>query len=293
MLPTEPGIYTDVTREEYDSIEAMNNSTLSEGLSSMAALKAKIDGERFRETDAMKFGRAYHCLVLEPKEFAKRYALAPLGTNANGQASRSTKEGKAAWAEWEEEYPGREPISPEDWDTMMAMKASLMSHKAARSLLSAPADYEVTVLWYDRDTAELCKCRIDVLPKDRKGVLDLKSAKSAAAHHFEKAILDYGYHRQSAMYCDGVHAITEQEYPGFYIIAQEKVAPYLVGVYLIDDNAVDYGRYQYTRLLAAYSEATLTNEWPGYSDRVQVIGLPRHAMAKARQEMEVASELLG
>jgi hypothetical protein len=293
MVPSEPGIYYDVPRADYDAIEAMNHSRLSVGIRSLAHLKAQLDGQRSSEdTAAMAFGRAYHCLILEPEVFDATYARAPEGVNADGSASRSTKDGKAAWAEWEAQNTGKESVSPRDWHVLYAMRDAIANHPAAQRLLNRHSHSEVTVLWYDRATGELCKCRVDRLLDDLDTIIDLKTTEDASPSAFEFSIYKYGYHRQFAFYGDGVHTVTEQEYPGCYIIAQEKVRPYLVGVYLLDDEAVDYGRYQYSRLLAAYSEATLTNEWPGYSDRVQVIGLPRHAMLKARQEMEVASELL-
>jgi exodeoxyribonuclease VIII len=169
---------------------------------------------------------------------------------------------------------------------MHAMLEVIGRHPAAQRLLNLPSDSEVVAVWIDRETGELCKCKIDRLLKDRTNIIDLKSTKDPSPSGFEGSVLDYGYHRQGAFYSDGVHTLTEGQYPGFYLITQEKTKPYEVVVYLLDDAAVDYGRYQYTKLLRAYSEAMLTNEWPGYSKQVQIIGLPAWAASKARQEME-------
>lgn len=287
MIPTSPGIYPGTTREEYDAIKAMNNSRLSEGMRSMAHLKASMEGRSTKEdSGALSFGRAYHCLVLEPDVFWKSYAPSPAGNNKDGSASASTKEGKAAWAAWNEEHVGKEAVATYEWQTMMAMSECIKAHPAAAKLLAHAHDTEVAVLWNDVETAEPMKCRTDILTHDREMVIDLKTTKCGSASAFEKSIFEYGYHRQAAMTCDGVHAVTQAVYPGFYIIAQEKTRPYLVSVFLIEDEALDYGRFEYTRLLKAYAEAVFNDDWPGYPQRIQPISLPMWARSRARADME-------
>jgi len=60
----------------------------------------------------------------------------------------------------------------------------------------------------------------------------------------------------------------------FVFIVVEKEAPYATAVYSLSQEAIDLGRLEYQRDLAAVRECTEKNRWPGFTDEITVIGLP-------------------
>ena len=58
----------------------------------------------------------------------------------------------------------------------------------------------------------------------------------------------------------------------------EKEPPYEVAAYEMDDEALDQGRSLWRRRLEVYKTCVEKDEWPGYSDAVQVVNLPDWAI---------------
>lgn len=75
-----PGIYRDIPNEEYHGGEGISKSGLDLIRKSPAhyrAVKTAANDNPRVCTAAQRLGTAFHTLVLEPKEFVKRYTLAP------------------------------------------------------------------------------------------------------------------------------------------------------------------------------------------------------------------------
>jgi hypothetical protein len=117
-----PGIYVsrELSNEEYHAdTSAISKSGLDLVHRSPAHYyAAKLDPDRpaeKKDTPALRFGRAFHTLVLEPDLFFQEYAVLP------EKVDRRTKAGKEAWAEFEAELGGREALTAEDGQRLGAM----------------------------------------------------------------------------------------------------------------------------------------------------------------------------
>lgn len=67
-------ITKNMTWSDYCDLRLMNGSTLVHGFKSMLRLRRAIYEGFPEETDAMRLGTGIHTLLLEPKEFEKRFA---------------------------------------------------------------------------------------------------------------------------------------------------------------------------------------------------------------------------
>jgi hypothetical protein len=218
-------------------------------------------------TPAMRLGTAVHTLTLEPDTWEQRYVTAP-------QVDRRTKEGKARWAEFEEEAAGRELISAEDRAVVTRMAEAVWSHPAAAMLLKMPGQAETTHMWTDEVTGLGCKCRPDWLTNDGALVVDLKTTEDASPAGFRKSISSWRYHVQSAWYLQGLEQATGQRPDQFIFICVEKKPPYAVAVYAADPEMVATGAATAARDLALLAECKAGNSWPSYSSQIEVISLP-------------------
>jgi exodeoxyribonuclease VIII len=107
-------------------------------------------------------------------------------------------------------------------------------------------------------------------------VVDLKTTKSASKRGFAKSVAEYRYHVQAAIYTDLLEA-NGLFVPEFIFIAVEKTYPYAVGIYKLDQDALDLGRSLYQRDLALYKHCVEMDDWPAYPEEVVTLSLPAWA----------------
>lgn len=239
MKELSTGIYSDIPHDVYHSMrDYVSNSYLSRLDKCPAA--AKVPQE---DTPAMLLGRAVHCYVLEgAEEFDKHFCVAPA-------VNKRTNGGKAAWAEFCAANPGKDVITADEYQMLIAMREAVYQHPFARMVLAEGLS-EQTVIWADSTTGIKCQCRPDRIPSNGVGVLvDLKTTGDAGERGFTHSVVNYGYARQSAFYLDGYNAATGADADAFIFIAVEKIPPYRVETYLLDPEFIRFGRYDYQRLL--------------------------------------------
>ena len=265
----QPQIVYDMTNEAYHAHPAASVSGLKHFVRSPAHYMA-YRAQQIKDTPALRFGRILHRYVLEPDACA--LVLAPT-------LDRRTKDGKLAWelAQQDACESGAEMVKADEADTLAAMRDAVYTHPAARKLLFAEGEAEVSVFWADRESGEACKCRPDFLRADRI-IVDLKSAEDASPDGFSRACAKYGYAMQAAMYSDGVKAALGQDVSGFVFVAVEKDPPYAVGVYVLDAESLDMGRRMYRKALMDMADCKIRRDWPAYSSKIESLSLPRWAL---------------
>ena len=209
------------------------------------------------DTNALRFGRALHCAILEPLAFLERVGIAP-------DVDRRTKDGKAAWAAFEAAAAGRDHLTVDEKADADGMVKSVHAHRIAGPMVRREdGRAEVSVFWTDKDAGEKCRARIDWLVPGV--VVDIKTTTDAGPEAFAREAWGYGYFRQLAWYIDGITDATGQPHTGA-IVAVEKSAPYVAAVYMVPDDAMDIARAENRLALRRLVKATRENVWPGYEN---------------------------
>lgn len=249
-----------MTYEEYRSRPEVSASDLRLVLRAPALLRHMREHPEDNDTPAKKFGRLAHLAILEPAVYDEDVIVAPDGID------RRTKEGKAQWAEFELRAAGREIAKAEDDKAIRSMRAAVLAHPEAASLV-AQSDHEVTSI----DSEKRRKGRADMVHRDGEWIADLKTCEDASPDAMARAVASNLYHLQAAWYLDlwGVD--------GFFIVAVEKKAPYLVAVYELDEATIEKGRELYVNAERIYRECEKENIWPGYPSTAQLLRLPAWA----------------
>lgn len=276
-VPDMPGVYPGTTRQDYEAIQAINYSTLKWFRKSPAHAKRQID-KPAAPTEEMVLGTAFHTAVLEPDRFDERYAVAP-------KVDRRTKDGKETWKTFQESNVGKTLINEFDYEVLLAMTRRLSSHPEAKAMLTAKGHNEVAVVWIDQDTGLLCKALMDRITTTNIGtvVLDLKTTTDASPKGFARDIAKHHYHAQAAWYLNGLYSLANASRT-FVFAAIEKEAPYGCGVYRLDPDSLQQGRQLCRLWLDQYARCKETNNWPCYSDDLEVITLPRWAFTENNDE---------
>ena len=254
---------TVISNEEYHADPAISASQLKEiGRSPFHYWKRYVDPDRSpsEPTAAMRLGSLAHCAVLEPNELLQRYAVGP---------DRRTKEGKATAEKMLAD--GIEPVSASDFEQALSIAAAVHSHPTAGLLLGMSGQAEQSFWWDDIATGLRCKCRPDWF--DGETIVDLKTCQDASPALFAAAVGRFSYQLQAAHYLCGTLA------KRFVFVAVEKSAPYAVGCYELDAEAMVHGSVLRHNALQRIQDCRAINSWPSYTDDgIQTLQLPGWAL---------------
>ncbi|MDE1479349.1 PD-(D/E)XK nuclease-like domain-containing protein [Xenorhabdus bovienii] len=263
-----PGIYYDISNEDYHQGEGVSKSQLDIIDQAPAELiwqrNAPIDEEKIKSLD---MGTALHCLLLEPDEFNNRFIEAPL-------FNRKTNAGKQEEKEFLEQCADIKKIimDHEQHRKLKIMRDSALAHPIAKWFLEADGQSEISIYWNDSETDVLCRSRPDKLitTTDQHWIVDVKT--SADMDRLDKTFYDYRYHVQDAFYSDGYKELTGQLPTFVFLVVSTTIncGRYPVRPFIMDEQAKSAGRNAYQKNLETYAQCLKTDEWPG----IRTLSLP-------------------
>ncbi|EAZ6976544.1 exonuclease VIII, partial [Salmonella enterica] len=158
----QPGIYYDIPNEAYHAGPGVSKSQLDDIADTPAIYlwrkNAPVDTEKTKSLDT---GTAFHCRILEPEEFSKRFIIAP-------EFNRRTSAGKEEEKTFLEECArtGRTVLTAEEGRKIELMYQSVMALPLGQWLVESAGYAESSVYWEDPETGILCRCRPDkIIPE--------------------------------------------------------------------------------------------------------------------------------
>jgi exodeoxyribonuclease VIII len=265
----QPGIYTNLSSDQYHAAPGISNSGLSIiAERTPAHYKASLDSPRMA-TPAMIAGSRLHSAVLEPELFTQTYGVMP-------KCDLRTTAGKEAKAKWELDNPNRTAISADDYSQSMFIADILHANAAVRELLRGGHN-ERSVFAKDPETGVLVKCRpdADAIITGRRVLADLKTTERASPEDFMWSAYRYGYFRQAPLYTDVCNwEGSEQQVESFFFIAVEKEPPYAYIIYEAAPRFLQRGRDAYRTALNTYAECVAADNWPAYDTTTHTLDLP-------------------
>lgn len=257
---------------------AHENSISNSGLSLIARSPAHYRyGPPRTPSRAQVIGQALHSCLLEPELFEREYINA-------GTPNRTASEYKQAVNQIGD--PSRVLTQPEHDNIRMAVE-SVWAQSGPRALLESDDHRELSVFATDPETGVMVRIRPDIIAGG--GVLiDLKKTQDARAPAFERAIMNYRYHVQAALYMDAWRWASGDSTLSWQFLAVEEQPPHAAKIYELDDTALAEGRKLYREALDQYAHCLERDEWPAYPcDEPELIGLPSWRVAQIEDEMEV------
>jgi exodeoxyribonuclease VIII len=193
-----------------------------------------------KESEALLVGSAFHCYLLEPEDFDKRYVYAP-------KIDKRTKAGKEMYAAFLEDIGDRKAIPAHYEHSFECMYDNITRNLNANHLIQEAEGRETIHFWEDVKTGLKCKGKVDIEGKDY--LVDIKTtSKGADLESFNKFVNDYKITQQAAFYLNG----TQKK--AFYFIMVELKAPFGVGIYKMSDKAIEFGNKQVESTISLYSK---------------------------------------
>ncbi|ECO4631616.1 exodeoxyribonuclease VIII [Salmonella enterica] len=269
----QPGIYYDIPNEAYHAGPGVSKSQLDDIADTPAIYlwrkNAPVDTEKTKSLDT---GTAFHCRVLEPEEFSKRFIIAP-------EFNRRTSAGKEEEKTFLEECArtGRTVLTAEEGRKIELMYQSVVALPLGQWLVESAGYAESSVYWEDPETGILCRCRPDKIIPEFHWIMDVKT--TADIQRFRTAYYDYRYHVQDAFYSDGYRA-QFGEIPTFVFLVASTTTEcgrYPVEIFMMGEEAKLAGQREYRRNLQTLAECLNNDEWPA----IKTLSLPRWAKENA------------
>jgi hypothetical protein len=201
---------------EYEKMEGITASAIKAGRTSMAHMHHEMQRARGDAgSPAMRLGTLAHMAVLEPSKWADVVTY------------HGTRRGKE-WDAFATRNADSEIVTSNEHATVTAMRAALMADCTPNYLLATCRNRETVIRWDGGDGIGPCKARIDA--HGGQCLLDYKTTRKIGqdGQAFMRAAESLGYLHQLAWYWRGTG-----KQLGVFVVAQENVAPYCVGVYEI------------------------------------------------------------
>lgn len=218
------------------------------------------------ETPQMQLGSLVHTLVLESDKFADRYFVLH-------EYGRKTKKIKQKIEEDIISNPGKTLITTEMYEKAISMASSLMTNIVFSRIYGMyDACIEDSFFYKKNDLDVIFKSRPDYYNIDF--ILDIKTAKCAQKNAFSKSIFNFGLHIQAAMALDALNSLNVREYQDFIFLVVESEPPYLTATYMLEPDAIEYGRQIYLDVAKTYIKCRDSNYWPSYNDEIERIDIP-------------------
>lgn len=271
---TELGIYKNLSNEDYHASKGLSNSQMTYLLpphSPKMFWYHHISGKAVKKpTEAYDVGTAVHTLVFEQNTFRDRFHC------VNEIPKRTSSLGKGAYDAMERTAAGRIILDKADQELVFDMAHAITSHSMWKSVKGDKSGcVEDSLAWVDKSSGVLLRSRPDYYNDEI--IIDLKTTKDSAPYAFQKAIVDYAYHRQAALSTTGLSTLTGREYKNVVLFVVDKNPPHLVRCYVLSDAAIEQGRIEYEYAARKYRECVNTGIWPGPSEVIEDIDLPAWA----------------
>ena len=266
-MKIEPGVYPGIPMDVYVTWDAANFSTINK-FDRSAAHAREIIVNPPDQTPAMALGSATHAAVLEPELFRKNWAVGPEG-------DKRTKKTQLAWAKFESENPDKISLTAKEYAQCCSMMHSAHQNPDILEMIKGPKFTELSVVWVDKNTGVLCKCRVDLVGRLWGNVVisDLKTTMDASEDAWNYEVRKYKYHAQAAMYLDGLENASAAIGRRFVWVALEKTAPFGTALYEPDEATIDKGRRMYGKWLRQWKECQESGVWAGYPRGVRPLML--------------------
>lgn len=224
----EPGIYYDISNEDYHKDEAIGSTTIK----AISVSPANLYFNPFKGSKAAQIGTAIHAALLEPDMFERDFILEPEIT------SRASREYKALAVDHDPE----KILIGSEVETINRMIESSRLNEDFMDYLGAKGRSEVSMFATCPITGLKLKCRFDRLSDSHAYPLDVKSCRDATERGFSSAFGQYHYHVQAAFYLYVLKLAAGRDLNQFCFFAIENNAPYKNCMYYIGEDSLELGR---------------------------------------------------
>lgn len=275
MESIKPGIYTDLSNKDYHADKASLSRTSIKDFHRNPryywAMHLNTNRPEKLATRDMILGSAFHTLVLEEDKFNYEYLVEPPKVLLKDVGREKYDEYKSFCEELSKS--NCVILTQEEYFNLLQMKISINKSLNVMELING-GEIEKSFFWQDENSKFIVKARPDVLHDNM--IVDLKTINDASVQSFQRGMVDGWYHVQGAMIRDAVRTLEGREINTVINICVEKKYPYCIGVYIIDEAALDHGEEMYKSVLLNMKSCIIQDQFEDF--KPQIVGLPKWAL---------------
>lgn len=267
-----PGIYPGISRADYDSVIALNQSSIKLILDRHVKAAWTRLHHPDEPSEAMIEGQAFHAMLLEPGTFAQRFASYP-------KFDRRTKVGKEEWAAWEEENKDKHHLPIERMLELQDQVAALLAHPVVARWIDNALYHEFAVFWEHPQYGFPCKALVDSVSRDegRTWVWDAKTTREATVDFWRREIVNRSYLIQAEWTLQGLNALAEADRDFAFVVLETKGFKD-VAIYECGPLTRFEARHRIDKACRRWADSLESGTFPGATTQIQQIEAPRWAM---------------
>ena len=265
--------------ESYCKLDGINASALKGvGGCSPAHLRAYLAGEIARtDSPDMRFGRAMHCMVLEPERFKDAFPVAGRCQQALASGERKGQPcgntgSRLVGGEWRCGTHGKDGAEPSDFVTAgeasrLEKLGKRLKDSPANQFLARPGYSECVIQW--NQLGFTLKTRLDrmAVEPERITLIDLKKMQvgKGSFEDCQKSCQNYSYQIASWFHLMGVRAafgdaITVES----YLLFAEDDEPFGTHLLCVSDDDLEIADNQVVTRLGNYKRCLKSGQWWDY-----------------------------
>jgi hypothetical protein len=263
------GLVQDLDEKVYHADPALSYSTGKHYLRSPAHYLHALNNRKERKE--FDFGHAVHGLVLGTGMGIVEIPESVLATNGAVSTTAAKEFITNARAD------GKVPLKTDVFEKVRACAGAVLTNAEARQYLELDGAPEVSLFAKDPETGVEIRGRIDYLPfgLERTTPIDLKTTINATPRKIVRAIVDFDYDLQAAMYRHLVHLSRGDDVGPMVQIYVETEAPFGVQVVpLLDEGWIRGGDHKLQTILARHAECLESGTWPSYESAPLILAPP-------------------
>ena len=284
----EPGIYTDITDEQYHADPCPTPSllrsvlvTLLERSPSHAWLQHPRLNPAYEPVNKTDFdlGKAAHALLLQGDDVV---TIIEADNYRTKSAQVARDEARAL---------GKVPLLPTQAAEVRAMvraaRAQLQRHPDGKNAFTGTP--ETTLIAQDAEFGFWCRVRCDDFKAGAITVYDYKTTTDASPDAWPRRAFEHNLHIQEAFYARIIRQLTGT-LPRFQFVVQEVKPPYALAIYDFEPAARQLADTRVREGMRRWHYCLTNDHWGGYTARVHTIETPpwilnRHESEKLRDEI--------
>jgi len=266
--------WLDQTNKKYHSTPALSSTGFKRIIESPREYKEKAI---VIKPDNRRYGNLIHCAILEPKHF-KPIMLPDIDLKS--------RKGKEHWESffyeqaelgnmdsfnavfpdsgcrdfvYEHIKEGVDAIRVQEYKQIKVIFRKIHEDPHIAKLLEG-GDREKSAYWHIFGVD--VKVRPDLINKEEKFILDVKTCHSLEGHQFEDAVTRFGYHIQARLYMLIAGIIDEVEYVDYYWLVVEKRPPFRLQLVKMPQGLMDEAWESLLTSIATYKYCSACDDWP-------------------------------
>jgi hypothetical protein len=275
------GIVEDMPENEYHAHPALSSTGARKLLETPATFKHYLDTPEKPKSE-FDLGTLVHARVLGVGAQAAVYPDDVLASN--GAASTTAAK---TWAA-EQRAAGLIPVKADVAAEVTAMTEAVLAHREARRLLEQDGQRESSLFANDPETGVEIRARFDLYADE---CADLKTARDASPKGFTRAVFDHRYDVQQEHYLKTRELVTGDR-PPFRFIVVESAAPFLVGVYALNEQWQEIGDVWAAHARRLYQMCSKEDIWPGYGNEIHELIPPMGLIYEHQERFENAGMMV-